>query len=1119
MDTLLRSDPPRTGVRGGLVDIDGETYYRITGYDTLAPFLMSLASDSDHWLFISSTGALTAGRRSPDHALFPYYTDDRIHDSRADTGSRTIMRVDGTRWEPFGPRHHDVHRVSRDLYKSTVGNKVRFEEINHDLALTFAYEWTTSERFGFVRRAALTNHADRPVEVEILDGIENLLPAGVDRAFQEHYSTLVDGYKDNELDPATGLALMRLSSLPTDAAEPREALRATTVWSRGLDPAVRLLSAVQLDRFRDGRAVTEEARIRGRRGAYFLRTRMTLGAGEARRWIIVADVERDAADVVATRRLLRSGGDPLTEVDADVLRGTDALVGIVASADGLQVTGDELSAARHFSNTLFNVMRGGVPADGYTVSRADFGSYLRGRHPDFAGALPETLPHAALLGEAARRADPELERLVREYLPLTFSRRHGDPSRPWNNFTIAVKDDQGRRILGYEGNWRDIFQNWEALAHSHPSYVESMVCRFVNASTADGGNPYRLTRDGFEWEVLDPSDPWSHVGYWGDHQVIYLLRLLEAAGRFHPGAIEGLLTRRLFTYAEVPYRIRPYPALLEDPRHTIDFDTGLHRELAQREPFLRGPDGARLRVNLAEKLLVVALTKLGNYIPGAGIWLNTQRPEWNDANNALVGYGVSVVTLCYLRRFLAYCRTLFDVPVELSAEVATLFRRISHVLASAEHLLGQPMSDADRKSVLDGVGAAASDYRRAVYAGLSGDRVNVAAAELRAFCKVALRHVDESIRANRRPDGLYHAYNLMRVEGAGISVRHLYEMLEGQVAALSSGVLDVAESAVLLDALRMSALYRPDQNSYLLYPDRRLPRFLDRNIVPASALRRSPLLAGMVRRGDRRLVVQDVEGGLHFNAAFRNASDLRVALVDVPPADASVILDLYETVFDHRSFTGRSGTFYKYEGLGCIYWHMVSKLLVAVQEVLAGSDREGDGDAVTVARIRAHYEAIRDGIGVHKSPEVHGAIPTDPYSHTPGFAGAQQPGMTGQVKEDIIARYAELGLTVSAGRLRFRPDLVRTVEFLGAPRAFHFYDVRCVARSLDLPAGTLGLTFCQVPVVVHRSGPARIVVSGGAVVEGLTLDASTSAAVFARTGEVGRLDVYVGLPSPSSASI
>jgi hypothetical protein len=28
--------------------------------------------------------------------------------------------------------------------------------------------------------------------------------------------------------------------------------------------------------------------------------------------------------------------------------------------------------------------------------------------------------------------DPDLIRLSTEYLPLKFSRRHGDPSRPWN---------------------------------------------------------------------------------------------------------------------------------------------------------------------------------------------------------------------------------------------------------------------------------------------------------------------------------------------------------------------------------------------------------------------------------------------------------------------------------------------------------------------------------------------------------------------------------------------------------------------------------------------------------------------------------------------------------------
>ena len=42
---------------------------------------------------------------------------------------------------------------------------------------------------------------------------------------------------------------------------------------------------------------------------------------------------------------------------------------------------------------------------------------------------------------------------------------------------------------------------------------------------------------------------------------------------------------------------------------------------------------------------VLSLAKICNYVPGAGIWLNTQRPEWNDANNALAGFGLSMVTV------------------------------------------------------------------------------------------------------------------------------------------------------------------------------------------------------------------------------------------------------------------------------------------------------------------------------------------------------------------------------------------------------------------------------------------------------------------------------------------
>ena len=85
------------------------------------------------------------------------------------------------------------------------------------------------------------------------------------------------------------------------------------------------------------------------------------------------------------------------------------------------------------------------------------------------------------------------------------------------------------------------------------------------------------------------------------------------------------------------------------------------------------------------------------------------------------------------------------------------------------------------------------------------------------------------------------------------------------------------------------------------------------------------------------------------------------------------------------------------------------------------------------------------GIGVHKSPSLYGAFPTDPYSHTPGGKGAQQPGMTGQVKEDILSRIGELGAIVSKGVLSFSPGLLRGREFQAD--ASKAYPAACIATA------------------------------------------------------------------------
>ena len=80
-------------IKGKEVLINNENFYKISNVNKMRPFFMSIVSAYDHWLFISSTGALSAGRKNSDNALFPYYTDDKISESYEITGSKTIFHV------------------------------------------------------------------------------------------------------------------------------------------------------------------------------------------------------------------------------------------------------------------------------------------------------------------------------------------------------------------------------------------------------------------------------------------------------------------------------------------------------------------------------------------------------------------------------------------------------------------------------------------------------------------------------------------------------------------------------------------------------------------------------------------------------------------------------------------------------------------------------------------------------------------------------------------------------------------------------------------------------------------------------------------------------------------
>ena len=156
-------------------------------------------------------------------------------------------------------------------------------------------------------------------------------------------------------------------------------------------------------------------------------------------------------------------------------------------------------------------------------------------------------------------------------------------------------------------------------------------------------------------------------------------------------------------------------------------------------------------------------------------------------------------------------------------------------------------------------------------------------------------------------------------------------------------------------------------------------------------------------------------------------------------------------------------------------------------------------------RLHGLYHRVRDGLGFRRTPHQFGAYPIDAYSHTPGDRGAQQPGMTGQVKEELLTRRMELGVRFCNGEIHFKPSLMREDEWPNQSRSNQ-------VLQRDLPAGEVFFQLCGVPVLYHMGSSASIKVQttdGFTEISGSVLPQELSQRLFARDGTIAELHVTI----------
>jgi hypothetical protein len=127
--------------------------------------------------------------------------------------------------------------------------------------------------------------------------------------------------------------------------------------------------------------------------------------------------------------------------------------------------------------------------------------------------------------------------------------------------------------------------------------------------------------------------------------------------------------------------------------------------------------------------------------------------------------------------------------------------------------------------------------------------------------------------------------------------------------------------------------------------------------------------------------------------------------------------------------------------------------------------------------------------------------------------GAQQPGMTGQVKEDILTRMSELGVKMKEGKLVFQPQLLLEREFLKSETTASFVLTDGNIKTMQLHPGSLAFTVCQVPVIYKKAAAKKLTVHFADGTEetfdSTALNDTISNKIFQRTGAIDYIEASI----------
>lgn len=389
-----------------------------------------------------------------------------------------------------------------------------------------------------------------------------------------------------------------------------------------------------------------------------------------------------------------------------------------------------------------------------------------------------------------------------------FSRKHGDPERDYNFFSLAPEFyAQGN------GNYRDVNQNRRNDVFFIPESGLFNVKMFMNLIQLDGYNPLGVNGTTFklsqemanyyaEKYVVDFPDKMAHLlkekftpgqismallrlklklriseaefmnliigsseqnieahygeGFWVDHWT-YNLDLIENYLSVFPDKLETLLhDDKTYQYYESPAKVLPRNQKYGlDQQGKVRQYGAVEREVYSsrftQSNWVQNSNGEIYQTNLAQKLMTLVLNKFSSLdSQGLGIEMEADKPGWNDAMNGLPGVFASgmseTVELLRIVRFLLR---------NLSKDIILLDENYCFLMES-KRVLSNDLSHFERWNEMTTVREL---FRTRIYNGIGKTEKKMPVLEVKAFLSQVENILAEGIqRAKIGNNGILPTY-------------------------------------------------------------------------------------------------------------------------------------------------------------------------------------------------------------------------------------------------------------------------------------------------------------------------------------------------------------------------